>query len=184
MLSTEMEITEGEIHQILSNSRRRRVLRYLSENGGISSLQDLSQQVAEAEAGESPPSENARKAVYVALHQTHLPTLDDKGLIAYDRPSKQVELLDAGRDLYQYMEMIATHGITRATFYRNLSVVALVTIIAAMIGVPVISWIAPIKWATLFLAVFVALTVYQFWKRRPIYVRRLFRKPPQLSRLL
>ena len=183
MIRSKIEIPEEEIHQILSNARRRKVLRYLSESGGSLSLRDLSQQIAETESGESPPPRDARKAVYVALHQTHLPALDEKSLVEYDRTSKRVELLEAGRDIDLYMEVVTRYGISRASLYRNASIVALATVVAALAGVPVVSWVAPILWATLFLGLFVLSAAYQAWKRRRIPFRGLLRNPPPLSRL-
>jgi DNA-binding transcriptional ArsR family regulator len=183
MMQPKIDIPEEEIHQILSNTRRRKVLRYLSESGGSLSLRDLSQQIAEVESGESPPPSDARKAVYVALHQTHLPALDDKGLVEYDRPSKRVRLLDTGRDIHRYMEVVARYGISRANLYRNAGIVALATVVAALAGVPVVSRVDPILWATLFLALFVLSAVYQAWKHRRVPLQGLLRNPPPLSRL-
>lgn len=184
MIPAKIEIPESEIHQILSNSRRRMVLRCLSESGGVISLKELSTRIAEAESGESPPPSNVRKAVYVALHQTHLPKLDDKGLIEYDRTTNQVELLGAGRDVHLFLESIAKNGATRGVLYRNVSIVALVVIIAALAEVPVISLIGPIVWATLFLGLFVLSVVYGFWKHRQFAVQRLLRLPHRIRHRL
>jgi len=168
-------VPEKEIYQILSNARRRKTLEYLGEAEGTIDVPELSERIAEAESGESPPPKNVRKAVYVSLHQTHLPMLDDKGLIEYDRTEKEVRLLDAGRDVRLYMETTAGRGMTWAGIYLALSVVALLVVVAAIVDAPVVGRVEPILWASTFLGVFGAATAYQLWNGRRISLGQLFR---------
>jgi hypothetical protein len=172
MMSSRCDLPETEIHHILSNPRRRKTLRYLSDNHGTISVRELSEEIAAAETGESPPPRDVRKAVYVSLHQTHLPLLDDKGVIDYDRSSKEVTLLDPARDIHLYMEVVTKYGITWAEFYRNLGVISLVTVTAAIVEIPAISMLDPLLWASLFLVLFAGSTVFHLWTRRWMLFRQ------------
>ena len=73
-----------EIHDVLSNERRQMVIDRLRESEGTLSARDLSEFIAERETGESPPPRNIRQSAYVSLHQTHLPKLDELGLVVLD----------------------------------------------------------------------------------------------------
>jgi len=161
MMKNRYDLSETEIHNILRNSRRHKTLQYLGTNGGKTTIRDLSEYVAAEETGESPPPRDVRKAVYVSLHQTHLPMLDDKGVIEYNRSNNEVTLLDSARDIQPYIEVVTKYGITWEEFYRNLGIVALVIIIASSVGVPVVSWSDPALWSGLFLALFVVSVAYR-----------------------
>lgn len=65
-------------HELLSNARRRAVLEAVPEEGTIdkSTLID-----AVSVAEHTTPSESQRKAIQVSLHQNHLPTLEECGVI-------------------------------------------------------------------------------------------------------
>jgi hypothetical protein len=173
MMANRCDLPETEIHHILSNTRRRKALQYLGNNHGAISVRELSEEIAAAETGESPPPRDVRKAVYVSLHQTHLPKLDDKGIVSYDRNRKEVTLLESAKDIHLYMEVVTKYGITWVEFYRNLGVVSLVTVTAALAGVPGVSWVDPLLWAVLFIGVFATSTVVHLWKRRWVLLRQL-----------
>jgi hypothetical protein len=91
-MNDEDQFDENEVYDILRNERRRHVLRYLRTNGDVASIGDLADAIAETETGESPPPSDSRQSVYVSLHQTHLPKLDNLGVIEYDREERTVSL--------------------------------------------------------------------------------------------
>lgn len=164
-------IDPGEVHDILRNDRRRRVIKQLQQQLEPVSLRELSERIAEHESGESPAPRKLRESVYNSLHQTHLPKLDDRGIIEYDKDRKTVRLRDGARHIDVYMEVVTKYGITWATFYRTLGVLALVGVVAVRAGVPVISDIPTLAWATVFLGIFAVATSYQLWSRRWFYLR-------------
>lgn len=166
-------IPEARIHHILSNPRRRKTLEYLSTTNGTISVRELSEAIAEVESGEDPPPRDVRKAVYVSLHQTHLPVLDEEGVVNYDRTGKEITLLDTAHDIRVYMEVVTNYGITWAGYYRGLGVVALFTLLASLVGIPGISAIPPTLLVAAFLSVFALSTCYHFWKQRGFYLRDL-----------
>jgi hypothetical protein len=84
-------------------------------------------------------------------------------------------MLDNVHDVDIYMEVVTKHGITWADFYRDLGVLALLTIVAATIGVPAISLVDPVLWASAFLISFAASTAYQLRYRGSMFIRQLLR---------
>jgi hypothetical protein len=134
-LGATAEFRSTEIHSLLSNERRQHVIEFLRMAGGTISTGELAQRIAVAETGESPPPRNIVKSVDVALHQTHLPKLDDAELVAYHTDSMTVELLERGEEVGVYMETVKRPAIAWSEYYLGLSVLGLLAIIAAEVGV-------------------------------------------------
>jgi predicted transcriptional regulator len=132
-------LEEGEIHDVLRNDRRRLTLEALREEDGQSTVRDLSEVVAARETGEDPPPRDKRQSVYVSLHQTHLPKLDELGIIEYDGDSKEVTLQQKVEEVEVYMEVVPEYGLSWAEAYFGLALLGLLTAVAAVIGVPGIS---------------------------------------------
>ena len=82
------------IFEVLRNARRRYVLREIAnhEDGDGIAFGDLVDHVAAEEQGAEVGTVDSgtRKAVYTSLYQSHLPKLDDMGVISYDRRSGPV----------------------------------------------------------------------------------------------
>lgn len=81
------------IHHILRNRRRRAVLFYLKYHDTPVTMRELSREIAAWEFDTDPElvSSEQRERVYVSLHQTHLPTLNEKGIIDYDKDRQIIE---------------------------------------------------------------------------------------------
>jgi len=172
-LRQEEEIDPREIHDILRNGRRRKVLKQLQRRVEPVSLRELSEQIAALETGESPPPRNVRQSVYNSLHQTHLPKLDGKGVIEYDEDRKTVTLRNPARQVDLYMEVLTRYGITWAGYYRTLGVLALFAVVATNVDALVLGGVPTLAVASAFLAVFAVSTAYQLWNRRWFYLRSL-----------
>ncbi|WP_254832220.1 DUF7344 domain-containing protein [Haloglomus salinum] len=166
-------IDRGEVHEILRNDRRRATVEVLRAKLGSVSLRNLSEAIAEREAGESPPPRKVRQSVYNSLHQTHLPKLDERGVIEYDRDRKTVQLEEGARHVYVHMEVVNEYGITWADYYRSLGVLALMTVVAAGLGTPFLSSVEPMLIASVFLVLFALSTARQLWVNRWLYLRAL-----------
>ena len=166
-------IDSEDIHEILRNDRRRRVLQYLKQRLEPVSLRDLAEQIAELEAGTSPAPRNLRQSVYNSLHQTHLPKLDEIGIIEYDKDRKTVVLREGAREVDVYMDVVTPLGLTWSTFYRTLGVLALLSVVLTKTGVPVFADVEYLIFAVIFLAVYALSAAYQLWSRRWFYMRAL-----------
>lgn len=73
---------------IIGNKRRRLAIKSLDVDERIS-LSDLAEEVARREIGEDPIA-SQRKNVYVALHQAHLPKMDDSDIFHYYEEEKVI----------------------------------------------------------------------------------------------
>lgn len=167
-------LAETEIHDLLRNERRRQVIKHLQETVGKTTLRDLAEQIAEYETGESPPPKNIRNSVYNSLHQTHLPKLDQRGIIDYDSDRKTIKLREKARSVEVYMEIVTPYGITWSEFYSLLGTFSLLILLAVYIDVPLVSGVDPILWISLFLVVYAVSIGYQMWTQRWVYLNALF----------
>ncbi|WP_276256489.1 DUF7344 domain-containing protein [Halomontanus rarus] len=157
---------EDQIHQLLSNSRRSEALRQLNETGGTIPLRDLSDRLASQESGTSPPPQKVRESVYNSLHQTHLPKLEELGVVEYDREQRVVRLRKHAREVDLYMEVVTKHGVTWSEIYRGLAVLSLLTVLGSLLDYPGVGSVDTVLWTSLFLALFAILSLYQLWTTR------------------
>jgi hypothetical protein len=155
-------IAESDVYYLLSNRRRRETLTVLlgRPNDPIP-LRDLSELIAAAEAGVDPAPRPLRESVYNALHQTHLPKLDDFGLVAYDPDRKVVRSRRKARQLNRYMDTVTVLGVTWGEYYRALGICGLFAVVASLAGVPGFAVVDPLVFATMALSLFSLSTCYQ-----------------------
>jgi hypothetical protein len=163
---TRRRMTECQIHGILANERRRGVIERLDASPGTVTVRDLSEAIAAAETGESPPPARVRESVYTSLHQTHLPKLHDVGVVEYDRDRSMVHLQPSVREIDRHMDVLNGLGITWGEYYRSLGVFGLVLVIASLTGLPFVDVIAPLLWASGTLVAFAVSGAIQLWDDR------------------
>lgn len=93
----------------LASRRRRLTLRCLMEHRELA-LPDLAELVAERESGEPLSALSPERAcrVYFSLYHTHLPKLENAGLVRYDQeedyviaPEETRAALAEGRELFE-----------------------------------------------------------------------------------
>lgn len=101
--SEEEAISQGVVFDILRNERRRRVLDYLNEQEGSTTLGDVSERLAaiENDKPESQITSQERKRLYVGLYQCHLPRMDDAGAIDFNSDRGSIE---ATEDMPSFLE--------------------------------------------------------------------------------
>ena len=167
----EGELDPGEIHNVLRNDRRRRALQRLRESDGPISVDALAEHIASAETGESPPPRDVRKSVYVSLHQTHLPKLNELDIVDYDQRDQQIALRDRAEEVEVYMEVVPEDDISWATYYVGISVLGVLTLFA--VDFDVVAAFDVNFWAWYFLALVGASSVYHAYVERK---RRIFGK--------
>ena len=133
----QVEESEGDgtlskdlVFTMLSNARRRHVIHYLKQRGERVTIRELSRQVAAWENGIETDALDykQRKRVYTSLHQTHLPKLDDAGIVDYDRDRGTVALDDAAEELEVYMEIVPENELPWSVYYLGLAVLSLVLV--------------------------------------------------------
>jgi len=77
----------------LKNQRRRRVLRLLADRSEPIELGPLAESIAARECDREVDrlGSQERKRVYIALHQCHLPKMDDADAVTYDKSRGRIE---------------------------------------------------------------------------------------------
>jgi DNA-binding transcriptional ArsR family regulator len=130
-------LSKDTVFSILSNRRRRHVLRYLRHNRGSASLRDLAERIAtwENDVPVDDLTYKQRKRVYSSLHQTHLPKLDEAGVVDYDRSEGTVTMADRAADLDAYLRSTDDRDISWPVRYLGLSAAALLLLPAAWLNV-------------------------------------------------
>jgi len=172
-----------QVYTVLANERRRRALEQLGSVGGVVTVHELSALVAGRETGENPPPKRCRESVYTSLVQTHLPKLEELGVIEYNREGQTIEVSRHARDVALYTEVVASAGVTWSELYRALGVVSLTVLLAALLDVPLVSAVDPVLLTSLALALFAAASAYQLWINRFSVFRQLRVRRSGASRL-
>lgn len=93
------------IFDVLSNRRRRHVLRCLDEYDDPMALADLADEVAVREHGTALTEISAEevKRIYVSLYHSHVPRLEDAGVVEYNQDRDLVALTSKGTGLDEYV---------------------------------------------------------------------------------
>ncbi len=153
-------LSKDVIFELLKNRRRREVLQYLLDTDGTVTLGELAEQIAawENDTTISALSSDQRKRVYVALYQTHLPKMDDAGIIDYDQDRGLIELADNADLLVMYLETNAHKRDRWDRWYALVSLAGLALIGAGHVGFPVVGSISMSVLATVVVCAFAILT--------------------------
>lgn len=165
------ELSQTEVFEILGNDRRRHALHYLLSQEDGTDIRELSRQLAAWE-NDIPLEEvtsNERRRVYVSLHQTHLPRMDDAGVLNYESSGDTIRLTERGRNLRVYMEVVQGNDIPWSEFYLGLSAFTGALIVAAWFDIPPFTVLPDLGWAVLCVGMFAAASavhVYFNHKRR------------------
>lgn len=132
------ELSKDVIFELLKNRRRREVLAYLVETDDTVTLGELAEQIAawENETTVNALSSDQRKRVYVALYQTHLPKMDDAGIVEYDQDRGLITLSDNADLLMTYLEQDTSQPRRWDIWYAMVSVTGTAAIVAAVVGLP------------------------------------------------
>lgn len=159
-----------EVYHLLRSRRRRLVLRYLRGSDGPHELRDVAERVAAWEHDttlEALRSEE-RQRVYISLYQTHLPSLDEAGVIEYERRRGIVEPTERVDRLYDVLAVegrgapaagdgsIAPAGRDRVACFGSASLLSVGLLTAAWAGLVALPGVAV---ATVVTVLFGVLTV-------------------------
>jgi len=92
---TDEELTRDDIFHVLQCRRRRLVLKYLHEYSGDepADMSDIAEHIAALEHDTTVDAlrSKQRQRVYIALYQSHLPKMDDAGVVEYNQDRGLVE---------------------------------------------------------------------------------------------
>ncbi|RLN01390.1 hypothetical protein [Haloarcula sp. Atlit-7R] len=125
--------TEDQVFEILSNRRRRYVFHYLKQRDREVYLREVAEQVAAWENDKSTRdlSSAETKRVKTALHQHHLPKMDDRGFVQYDATRETVQLDENVADLEVYLDVVPGADIPWSLYYLGLAGLGIVMLTGA-----------------------------------------------------
>lgn len=160
------KLSKSDIHDVLRNSRRRRIMERLETAGRTVTVRELAEHIAETESNQSPPPKNIRQSAYVSLHQTHLPKLDDLGIVDYDSTRKEICLTKRATDVQAYMDIGRENRHDWSQFYFGVGALALLTSVGHAIGIPVLTEVSERGVANFYFLVFTLFASYHLWSQR------------------
>lgn len=127
------ELASETAYAVLADKRRRYAIHYLKQARGPVTVRELAEQVAAWE-NDKPGAEitsQERKRVYIALYQSHLPTLDKEGIVEYDADRGTVVLTDAMSAWEVYLEVVPKGNVPWSLYYVGLVVLDSVLLLLA-----------------------------------------------------
>jgi hypothetical protein len=164
-------LSQDEVYHLLSNPRRRFIISYLRDDGTVG-LQELASTVAAWENDTSPEqlTDQQKKRVYVSLYQTHIPKLEDAGIITYDSDTSQIHLRDSVEQLEQYLPETEDTGRDWRRIYLGLAAVGTLFYLLVTFDVPPFAAISGGMAGGLILVAVAAVVGLQYLAERTGYV--------------
>lgn len=98
-------LSQDKAFDLLSSPRRRYVINHLQHAGEPVELTELAKKVAawENETSVGELTSKQQKRVYVSLYQTHIPKLEEFGIVEYDSDAGTVAVTDQIDDVSRYL---------------------------------------------------------------------------------
>ncbi|MFC4247481.1 hypothetical protein ACFOZ7_10790 [Natribaculum luteum] len=175
-------LSKGEIFDLLRNQRRRYVVQYLKQDERPVELGDLAQQVAawEYETTLEGVTPEQRKRVYTTLQQTHLPKMDQAGILTFDSDQGLIQSTDRTRDISIYLEIVPGYEFAWRELYLSLGAISCALVAALWVGVYPLTTVPALAWTALIA------TTFTLTAAAHIYYERNMRlghgeQPPELS---
>ncbi|OYR41956.1 hypothetical protein [Halorubrum sp. Eb13] len=131
------EVSEDELFDVLANQRRRFAVHLLKrEEEDRIAIGDMAEQIAAWENGieTTEITGNERKRVYTALQQSHLPKMDEAGVVEFNKDRGVVEPTPALQNVDLYMDVVEGKEIPWSDYYLGLSGVAVALTGAVWLG--------------------------------------------------
>jgi hypothetical protein len=154
-----------EIFSLLSNQRRRYALYACDSSDGPLSVSDLAEKVAarEYDKGREKLDYDERKRVYTAMTQTHLPAMEEAGVVEYD--GREVSLTDKAEEIEVYMDVVPRGSLPWSYYYLGLSVISALVLGGVWAGIYPES-VPDLFWAGLVIALFGVSSAYHAYRSR------------------
>ena len=146
---------------MLSNQRRRFAVHLLKHEEESLEIGDMAEQIAAWENGidTAEITGDERKRVYTALQQSHLPKMDDAGVVEFNKNRGVIEPTPALEDVDLYLDVVEGREVPWSEYYIGLSAVSAALVAAVWIGawpfamLPDLAWTLAIVVAFAFSAV-------------------------------
>jgi hypothetical protein len=166
---SDRELSQAELFDVFSNARRRQAVRYLKRQGGRCDLAPLVEQVAawENDIRNDEVSRTQRRRVYISLYQTHLPMLEEHGIVDWNADAHTIELLPSTDVFEPYLDRRLEQERPWHWLYAGATTTGVLALALSWLSVgPVTTAVAPLIALVLCLIVLV-IAVAQHISRRP-----------------
>ncbi|MFB6078167.1 MAG: hypothetical protein ABEJ80_04220 [Halarchaeum sp.] len=122
-----------------------------------------------------------RKRVQNALHQFHLPKMEDHGFVEYDSRRGAVTLTAAAAENDFYVDVLPTRGIPWGLYYLGFSGVMTLALAAALVHLAPFSTVPALDWCVFFATALFVSSLGHFYDN--YYRMRLGarEKPPEVE---
>jgi hypothetical protein len=158
------------------------VVHALSRDGTDHDLGSLAERIAawehDIDVGEL--SYNERKRTYTALQQTHLPKMDDAGLVEFDKHRGEVRPTESLTEVDLYLEVVSGDDLPWSKYYLGLCGVATTLLVGLWAETPLLTSVPATDWIAFVVAMFaVSAAVHHYYRDH----RRLGTgdRPPELD---
>ena len=156
----------GLMFDLLSSHRRRYAIHHCKREGEAVSLSDLAEQVAawEQDKAVEQLTSAERKRVYTSLQQTHLPTLDDAGMVEFENGT--IELTDRADELDVYLDVVPGNSVPWGVYYLGLSAFGFLVVGGLWADVVPTGAVPTLGWVALVVGLVAASAVYHVYQSR------------------
>ncbi|WP_154658626.1 DUF7344 domain-containing protein [Halopiger djelfimassiliensis] len=175
-------LRKGEVFEVLRNQRRRYVLHFLKQDGQPVELGDLAQQVAAWEYqttldGVTPAQ---RKRVYTTLQQTHLPKMDEAGILEFDSDEGVIRPTDRTRDISVYLEIVPGREFAWRELYLSLGAISSALVAALWLEIYPMTLLSNLAWTGIIAATVTVTAIVHIYHERNMRLGH-GDQPPELS---
>lgn len=169
MTSNVPAFSQDVVYDIFSSPRRRYALYHLRQAEGAIELTTLAEYVAAWEEETAPDalSDQERKRVYVSLYQTHIPKLEETGMITYDEANGTVELEDDAAAADEYLRR-PTQEVPWHRIYLALTGVGALLLVLGELNVSIFSAVPGFLIAGVVIAGFVVVSMGHYREHRQL----------------
>ena len=158
------QLSKDDLYEVMANRRRRYTVHALNGTEEPMEIGDIAEKVAAWENGveEGRVTYDERKRVYTALQQSHLPKMDDKGVVEFNKNRGTVEPTDAIQDVEIYMDIVHKGEIPWSQYYLGLSAVTTALLAAVALNAWPFTLLSDLSWA-IFIVVAFAVSSLAHW---------------------
>lgn len=177
------QLREGTVYDVLSNKRRRYVVYMLKQNAERTTIGEMAERVAawEYDISVQQVMGDQRKRVYTALQQTHLPMMDDAGLIAFNKDRGIVTPEPTVQGIEVYEEDTPEQTDSWSEYYLGLSSAGAVFWLGSAAGAPLLGAVSMSLLAIAFVTIFFGSAVAH-WHVHRDEQSETAGKPPEVTR--
>ncbi len=175
-------LERAEIFEVLRNQRRRYALHVLKRDGREVELGTLAQQVAawEYETSLEDVTPAQRKRVYTTLQQTHLPKMDEAGILSFDSDAGVVAPTERTADISVYLEIVPGREFAWRELYLSLGATSTALVAALWGEIYPLTLLSDLVWATIISVLFTATAAIHIYHERNMRLGQ-GDQPPELS---